>query len=73
MEPQGAQTMPPAERPQASVLTLLQGSCHIRDGNAHTYHLMLGRVPILYHTKHIHIEHGEVHLQVFVNLALCHL
>ena len=34
---------------------------------------MIRRIPVFYQTKHVHIEHGEIHLQVFVNLALRHL
>ena len=73
VEFQGSHTMPPAKRPEASVLTLLQGTCHISYRNAHTYHLMVRGVPVFYQTKHIHVEHGEIHLQILINLALSHL
>ena len=73
MELQGAQTVPPAERPQATVLTFLQGARHIGDGDTHANHVMVGGVPVFYQTEQVHVEHGEIHLQVLVNLALGHL
>ena len=65
--------MPPTEGPQASVLTLLQGPRHIGNRNAQANDLMVGRVPVFYQTEHLHVEHREVHPQVFVHLALRHL
>ena len=54
-------------------MTFLQGTGHIRDTDTYGNHIVVGQVPVLNQTKHIHIEHGEIHLQVFVNLTLCHL
>ena len=34
---------------------------------------MVGGVPIFNQTNQLHIEHGEIHLQILVNLGLCHL
>ena len=65
--------MPPAKGEQTSVPALLQGSRHIGYRDAHTNDLVIGRVPVFNQTEHIHIEHGEPHLQILVNLTLRHL
>ena len=73
VELQGTQAMPPAEGPQASVLALLQGTRHVGDGDAHANDVVVGGVPVFNETEHVHVEHGEVHLQVLVNLTFGHL
>ena len=73
MELQGTETMPPSEGPQTSVLALLQGARHIGDRDTHADDVVVRRIPVFNETEHIHVEHGEVHLQVLVNLAFRHL
>ena len=73
MELQGAQTVPPAEGPQAAVLAFLQGTRHIGNRDAHADDLVVGGVPVLDDAEHLHVEHGEIHPQILVNLALRHL
>ena len=73
VELQGSHAMPPTEGPETSVLTFLQGTRHAGDRDAHTNNVMVGSVLVFNQTKHIHVEHREIHLQILVNLAFRHL
>ena len=73
MHLQCPQTVPPAERPQTTPATLLQGTRHRSDGNADADDIMVRRVPVFNQANQVHIEHGEIHLQIFIYLSLSHL
>ena len=73
MELQGADDMPPAERQEATLAALLQGFGQRGNGDAHADNIMVGRVPVLNDTKHIHGEELEILMHISVDLALRHL
>ena len=68
-----SQTMPPSERPQTTSAALLQRAGHRGDRDAHTNNVVVGCVPVFNQANQVHIEHGEIHLQVFIYLSLGHL
>ena len=73
MKLQGPDDVPPSEGEQTPFATLLQGFGQRRNGDSHTYHIVIGRVPVFDDTEHIHREELEVHLHILVFLALGHL
>ena len=73
MELQGTNDMPPAERQEATFAALLQGLGQRGNGDAHADNIMVGRVPVLNDTKHIHGEILKVLMHIGVDLTLRHL
>ena len=73
MELQSSDNMPPAKRKQTTLATFLQSLGERRDGDAHTDNVVIGRIPVFYHTEHIHREKLKILVDIGINLTLSHL